>query len=309
MDLHQLKIFLAVLRVRRFSLAAREANLTQQAVSKSIANLEAELGVRLFDRTTAGAMPTPFAKGLEVRAKTMVAEARLAIADIAALKGDAFEEVRVGFSLPIFETVLPAAVKRLRQRRPNANFALIMSRTPDLLELLMQNEIGAALCMPRYDGLTNLHPDLQEEPIHQHDNVVAARASHPLAGTRAVDLNEAARYPWIVPYSHRPYWGYLHHIYAEKGLPPPRELIRTTSPGLLRALILSDDFLCMIDREQFAIEASHLPVTQILLGDVVQSYTSSIVYRKGATPSPTLWSFIEALKSAHVDFLANPVSD
>ena len=57
-SLRQLRVFLAVARQQHFRRAAESLHLSQPAVSRYIADLEEELGVRLFDRTTREVVPT-----------------------------------------------------------------------------------------------------------------------------------------------------------------------------------------------------------------------------------------------------------
>lgn len=64
MNIQQLRYFCAVMRTGSFSGAARSEEVTVQAVSKAIAELEAELGEPLFVRRSKGAVPTAF--GIEL---------------------------------------------------------------------------------------------------------------------------------------------------------------------------------------------------------------------------------------------------
>jgi len=64
-NLRQLRVFLAVARQRHFRRAAEHLYLSQPAVSRHVAELEAELGVRLFDRSTREVIPTEAGRYLE----------------------------------------------------------------------------------------------------------------------------------------------------------------------------------------------------------------------------------------------------
>jgi DNA-binding transcriptional LysR family regulator len=64
-SLRQLRAFLAVARQRHFRRAAEHLHLSQPAVSRHIAELESELGVRLFDRNTREVVPTEAGRYLE----------------------------------------------------------------------------------------------------------------------------------------------------------------------------------------------------------------------------------------------------
>src|SRR3984885_12678343 len=84
MELRQLEYFAAVARHRHFGRAASEVYVTQSALSQQIARLEAELGVKLFERTAKGVALTPAGVELDDHARTIlsdVAAARAAIDD------------------------------------------------------------------------------------------------------------------------------------------------------------------------------------------------------------------------------------
>src|SRR5512133_3895198 len=78
----RLRAFAAVARTGSFSRAADELYVSQPAVSKHVASLEAELGTRLFDRSRAGVTLTPDGRSLAdyvLRAEALLANARRAV--------------------------------------------------------------------------------------------------------------------------------------------------------------------------------------------------------------------------------------
>jgi LysR family carnitine catabolism transcriptional activator len=67
--LRQLRAFLAVARARSFTRAASELNLTQSALTMAIRGLEAEVGLRLLDRSTRAVAPTAHGERFMVTAE------------------------------------------------------------------------------------------------------------------------------------------------------------------------------------------------------------------------------------------------
>ncbi len=72
-----LTIFLAVLEAGSFSAAARKLGRVPSAISMAIAQLEAELDLPLFDRTTRKALPTSAALALEPQARQVICQLNL----------------------------------------------------------------------------------------------------------------------------------------------------------------------------------------------------------------------------------------
>lgn len=74
MELSQLRYFLAAAEAGSFSAAARDQYVAQQSLSKAIANLEAELGAPLFDRTSKGVVLTPYGEIVRASSVAILAE-------------------------------------------------------------------------------------------------------------------------------------------------------------------------------------------------------------------------------------------
>ena len=72
MNVRQLSHFLAVLESGSMLKASRQLNLTQPALSKSIATLEGIYGVKLFERLARGVQPTAYALALERHARRIL---------------------------------------------------------------------------------------------------------------------------------------------------------------------------------------------------------------------------------------------
>ncbi|GAB5378240.1 MAG: LysR substrate-binding domain-containing protein [Acuticoccus sp.] len=82
MNVRQLRYFLTIARCGSFSRAASELNVAQPALSHHVANLEAELGVRLFDRSPKGVLPTECGETLVGHAEAIMAQLETARRDV-----------------------------------------------------------------------------------------------------------------------------------------------------------------------------------------------------------------------------------
>ena len=78
-DLRALRALEAVVRLRSFTRAGEELHVAQQAVSRTIAALEAELGVALVERTTRAVTPTAAGSALAEDARQLLADADRAL--------------------------------------------------------------------------------------------------------------------------------------------------------------------------------------------------------------------------------------
>jgi DNA-binding transcriptional LysR family regulator len=168
MELRHLRHFLAVADELHMGRAAQRLGMTQPPLSQSIARLEKELGVRLFDRanrrltlTQAGAVFID-----EARASVLHADAALAAARAA--EHGAAGVVRIGFDSAALYHPLPHRLARLRQVLPSAQAKLFELSTNDQLDALRRGEIDIGFAHPPFG--TGDHLDVLDLPA---DNTIA----------------------------------------------------------------------------------------------------------------------------------------
>jgi DNA-binding transcriptional LysR family regulator len=145
-DLLSLEILVAVARTGSLSGAAREAGLTQQAVSARMAALEAQTGVRLATRTTRGAELTPAGVVVVQWADRLLRAAGEVDAGLASLRDDNRTRIRVSASLTIAEQLLPSWLVSLRAeaaRRGDTGVQVVLTAT-NSDQVLEQVRSGAA---------------------------------------------------------------------------------------------------------------------------------------------------------------------
>ena len=118
MKLHDLHVLMAVVQAGSMSKAAQLLNTTQPAISRSIADLEHTIGVRLLDRGRHGVEPTEYGRALLDGGTAMFDDLRQAVKNIEFLADPTVGDVRVGTHDPLMVGVLPAVFERLRRRYP-----------------------------------------------------------------------------------------------------------------------------------------------------------------------------------------------
>ena len=96
LKLRELHILLAVAECRSMAKAAHDLAVSQPVVSKTIADLEAALGVRLLDRSRQGIVPTPYGRALLHRSFAAFDELREGVKEIEFLTKPTTGDVRVG---------------------------------------------------------------------------------------------------------------------------------------------------------------------------------------------------------------------
>lgn len=186
--LRQLEYAVAVARHRRFGRAAEACHATQPALSAGIAQLEAALGVRLFERGRGGARPTAAGEALLARAQAVLAAVD-ELRDAARVGGTPFSApLRLGVIPTAAPFVLPRAVPSLRAHHPTLRLVLREDRTAVVVRAVEEGHLDAAIVA--------LESDLgscETEPLYRDPFVLAVPPGHRLAGAPSVREKDLRR--------------------------------------------------------------------------------------------------------------------
>ena len=152
MTLKQLEYVVAVNRLRQFAKAAAYCGVTQPTLSAMIQKLEAELGVRLFDRTAGRVIPTAIGEAVAERAEKTLAMAR-GIRDLVANeKQKVSGRFRLGILPTIAPYLLPRFLPQLCATHPEMELRVVEMKTSDICRAVRQGDLDAAILV-RLDGM------------------------------------------------------------------------------------------------------------------------------------------------------------
>ena len=213
LTLRQLRAFVAVARVGRFGRAAERLHVTQSALSMMIRELEAQLGVRLFDRhtrmvrlTEAGAELLPVAEKTLEDLESAVAQSR----DLATLRRG---RVSIATSTVLAGTLLPWAFGEFTRRHPGVRCVVKDCVEPEIRQRVRSGDVDFGIG-------TALDPDseLLEVPLLE-DRIAALVADRPpLAARRTVSWRELAAYPLVLLGAGSPLRTMVDRALAEAGV-------------------------------------------------------------------------------------------
>jgi DNA-binding transcriptional LysR family regulator len=199
LDPRRLLTFREVVRQRSFSKAGEALALTQPAVSQQVAALERQLGVKLLERGPGG--PTPTEAGALLLAHADAVADRLEQADtqVAELAANDRETLRIGAFPSALASVVPAAIARLRELRPELNVEATEASGEELGAAVAAGALHAAMCFqdaaapPRRPEGTERH-ELGEELMS-----AVLPPEHRLADRETIRLRELAGEVWTAP--------------------------------------------------------------------------------------------------------------
>lgn len=153
--LRQLRVFQAVAETRNFSRAGDQIGLTQPAVSRSIVELEAQLGLKLLDRTTREVVLTDAGQSLAVRLDRVLDDLDQTLAEVHGMAGARRGKVRVASSPTVSANLMPACIAECARRHPDVDFMLLDRLQQDVLDSVRAGEVdfGVVVEPPSADDL------------------------------------------------------------------------------------------------------------------------------------------------------------
>lgn len=154
-----IELFITVLDTGSFSAAARKLNRVPSAVSMAIANLEAELGYILFERTHRKVIPTSTALALEPQARIISEQLRLFSTHAHELSLGLESKLRIGVVSDVNTKLLFYSIKKLADKFPLLNIEVITAPQDDIVNLLYKEEIS--LCLAGSDLNIKMRENLQ----------------------------------------------------------------------------------------------------------------------------------------------------
>ena len=199
MDPRRLLTFREVARLGSFSRAGETLALTQPAVSQQISALERQLGVRLLDRGPGG--PTPTAAGALLLSHAEAVADRLAQADrqVAELATADRETLRIGAFPSALASVIPAALARLRELRPEVQVEATEASGEELGAAVAAGTLHAAMCFQDAEAPPRRPVGTERHELGEELMKAVLPLDHRLAGRETVRLRELADEVWTAP--------------------------------------------------------------------------------------------------------------
>ncbi len=293
-DSKRMHYVLEVARAYSISTAAETLGITQSALSRSIADIEMELGVRLFNRLPRGVQLTP-------AGERFIAGARRLIDDIEAMVNHVREahdllagRLRIGIAPSGYVDHASSALRTFAQAHPDVTVEVVTGTSQTLCPRLLNGDfdliVGSSSYLQRWRELDIRHI----APLHF---ACMLRLEHPLLALgkniREIDV---LQYPIILPRSVEPGYSDIGQRFAHHGLPPlvPRYAIDDFTT-ILRLVRATDALypLMYADSQKIELLKTHIA---LLTGVVeIPVHHISIAYAHARTRSAAAERFEELL--------------
>ena len=218
MDLRQFRYFVTVAAERNFNKAAERLHMAQPPLSRSIQQLEAEIGAELIDRTSRPLSLTPMGHFFHDQAVQILRRVEDMRAMMEAAIATDKRRFTIGFVSSTIYARLPALIREFRSELPDVELTLVESTTLDQIAALKEGRIDIGFGRIRFEDPAVRRTVLRRDPLI---------AAVPLASTLGIDggpisLAALAREKVILyPSAPRPsYADQVLSLFHDNGLTP-----------------------------------------------------------------------------------------
>jgi DNA-binding transcriptional LysR family regulator len=306
MEMSRLRAFLAVIETRNFARAAELLGISQPGVSKNIKGLETDLGVSLFERGRHGAEPTAFANALVRRAKLILAEGRLAEAEIAAMRGARGGRLSIGAGLGLLPQIMPKALNEFHRRWPKVAVQVEAGLSTSLFASLLRGDIE--FVVSSQIGPSN-NDELEQVPLYDSAQTLVARYEHPLVIQPPNNLQDLLPFPWLASRG-LGLWDHVSGKFLAAGVEPPMLFLDTSSDVLAKALLEQGDYICLLGRDLYAYEIQEMRLRAIVFEPFEQNVRAYLTSRKRSElslPARNMARIIHRIASQHHAMIQHPI--
>lgn len=291
--MRQVRHLLAVLEHGNVLRAAAAIHISQPALSKSIQNLEAELGVRLFERGPRGVSPTIYGTALLKHARLLLNQGEQAVAEIGAIKDGHLGHLRLGVANFAIH-FLPAVLAKLLSSRPGLSFDVVDGTYEGLTALVREGALDAVV-----SGLPPLHQvaDLVHEELTATEFVRVCRPDYRPFQQAEISLAALSKARWILPNRPQAITDLWELAFREARVTPPKPVLQSASMMFIKAMLMEGRFLTVLPRDIVEHEVKSGSLKANSLHDPFAMVTEGIIYRAGSVHPPALFALIEAIRA------------
>jgi DNA-binding transcriptional LysR family regulator len=290
MKLQDLHVLMTVVQAGSMGKAAQRLNTTQPNISRSIAELERTLGVRLLDRHRHGIDPTEYGRALLDCGVAVFDDLRQGVKNIEFLADPTTGELRIGTTTFLAASFVSALVDRLSRRYPRIVFHLVTGYTETLHRELAGRNVD--LLIVRGSGPI-ADPRYEFEFLFDDSYVVAAGAQNQWVRRRRIEIAELVNELWVLPPPDSVIGSIVMDAFRASGLDYPRVSVVTDCPHMRISLLATGRFVTIFPASALRFPAIRAELKVLPVELPKARVRSGIVTLKNRTLSPVAQLFID----------------
>jgi len=299
--LRDLSVLMAIADSGSMAKAAARLGISHPAISKTISEIEAELGVRLLDRRSQGAELTAHGEVLRRCGINIFDEMQQGLRSLDYLSDPNSGEVRLGCTDIILNSLVPPIVQKFCKAHPGVQLDVKLANPgEDQIQQLRERRID--LLMTRATGPQD---DFNSKALFEEPFVFVVGENSKFALSRRTALKDIIHCNWVLPPYNSAPGALIVAVFEANGHSPPKPLVKTIAIQFTVSLIASGEFVGILPRSVAALNARAglriLPIKS--LGPRI---SAEIVCLKNRTLSPAVNAFIRCAREIATPVVRKP---
>lgn len=293
-DPRRLLELLAVARHGSISKAAEVLNMSQPALSQSIAVLEHELKLRVLERGRHGARLNVFGESMVFHAQSLEGLLARATEDIRMRALGLEGSLAIGVTPVSAVDIVPRSLEVLIRDTPGVSVSVIEGLDRELIQMLRIRELD--LLVTRL-GAEPRHPDIEQEKLFTTNWYLITAPSHALASQGGVRVSDLKDVQWVLPAVGSIFREQIEIVFSSLGLAWPRRGISTNSILSIKSMVMNSNCVSIISPPLVQVEVAAGRLRLIRLKEVSPLPHISLMWRRGEQLPPIAARFAKIIRT------------
>jgi DNA-binding transcriptional LysR family regulator len=285
----------AAARQGSFTLAAQRVGVTQSAITKSIADLERDLGFLIFNRTARGTLLTEEGRLFVERASRLLDDAKELLRGRSPGDNPYAGILRVGACPASLEWQLIEPLTLLLSRHPAIRLEVSGSSFERMVQQLRTGGVDVAL---GFDAAFREQPDLRHEPLPPLRTTLFARRDHPILKCDPATIADIAAYEFVSPSDSQPYGATIRNWYESQGIDAQQKIHIVDYFPIARRIVATTNALSSIAVQFTRSEAFRRRFARVPFLESVPLEPLCWAVRARWEPRPAVRAFIKACRDS-----------
>ena len=293
MEIRQLRHLVAAINLGTLSDAADSVFITQPALTRSLQNLEHELGTKLLERLPRGVVATEAGDLLYRHANLIINEVQKIKSDVPMVAKGVAGNLKIGVAALFSHHIVDDVVWKLATSHEELNMGIKVGFFEDLISYLVEGSLDVVFSnLPS----ATVPDDLIVEPLNNLTVVFVANKEHPLAQESPCEIEDLESARWVIV--DQPHAAEMFsQFFTAQGMSTPSNIVRTDSLGLIMSLLKKGDFVSVLPRHLVQ-EAGDEGLVELKVNGPEITRKFGLIYREDITGRPALKPFFEGIRVA-----------
>jgi DNA-binding transcriptional LysR family regulator len=299
MDLKLLQYAVILAKHRHFGRAAAALRISQPTLSRNIATLEKQLGLRVFERSHRDVVATPAGDDVLKMANELVARAEAISNRLELVRDGRGGRLRVAAGAYVHDIAVQPAAIELINAHPSIRLELLEREWTAVGAMLMTDRIDFAVFdIASLSGM----PTLRVESLGTLQGVYFCRASHPLLKKKSLQPADIRNYPFVLPGLSHLHAGLIDNLDAGLTLDPITgdvlPSIAVSSFRVSREVVAGTDAISIghVSQVKEGLAAGRFAILDLPWRNKLPAAEMGIAYKRERTLPPSARTFISLIR-------------